>query len=128
MLLWLLRGFFGIIVVGLATTVLLDFIHRDQNQLGVFAFIAILAIGLLIVIIDLSIRNKQITTISAVYFGLLLGFVLGNLLWTAVEPFVIEEDISLGPVMREPAKTEKGINPGTVVSPTKPKLTGPVLM
>jgi uncharacterized protein YacL len=37
---------------------------------------------------DILVRNKQITTISAVYFGLLLGLLLGTLFSTALEPFI----------------------------------------
>jgi uncharacterized protein YacL len=133
MLLWLLRGCFGIIVVGLATTVLLDFVHRDQGQLGAYCFVGILAVALLTVVLDLSIRNKQITSISAVYFGLLLGFVLGNFFWTAVEPFVIEEEVTLGPYRSPPAKAGKAGSPAESVSQpadsvSRPKLSGPVLM
>src|SRR5262249_6256067 len=145
---WLLRFCFGIIVVGLATTVLLDFIRRDQHEMGVACFVGILAVGLLTVVLDLAIRNKQITTISAVYFGLLLGFVLGNLFWTALEPFVIEETVSVGPVVREepaaggagskvgkdapePPATGKLGKVGSVVGApleSRPKLSGSVLM
>src|SRR5262249_50817471 len=52
------------------------------------AFFAILGGGFLIVLTDLLVRNKQITTLSAVYFGLLLGLLLGNILSTALEPFI----------------------------------------
>lgn len=91
MLLWLLRGLFGAIVVGLATGILLEFINREQNTLGVVAFVAILLAGAVTVALDLAVPSKQITTISAVYFGLLLGFLLGSLLWAALEPFVTPE-------------------------------------
>src|SRR6185369_12654214 len=37
---------------------------------------------------DLITKSKEITTISAIYFGLLLGFLIGGLFWTAVEPLV----------------------------------------
>ena len=37
-----------------------------------------------------SVRNKQITTISAIYFGLLLGLLLGTLFSTALEPFIAD--------------------------------------
>jgi uncharacterized protein YacL len=60
---------------------------------GVVAFGLILLGGVLIVAADLSVRNKQITTISAIYFGLLLGFLLGTLFTTALEPIVADQDI-----------------------------------
>jgi uncharacterized protein YacL len=55
---------------------------------GKLAFGAILGIGFLVLVTDVLIRNKQITTISAVYFGLLLGLVLGTLFSMALEPFL----------------------------------------
>ena len=88
--LWLVRGFFGILVVGLATSALIALSDRGQPLLGIAALVGILAVGVLTVVLDLSIRNKQITTISAVYFGLLLGFLLGSFLWAALEPFITE--------------------------------------
>jgi len=91
LLLWLLRGFFGAICIGIA---MLAFQHFSaglgDTASGYIAFLCILGVGLAIVITDLLIRNKQITTLSAVYFGLLLGLLLGNILSTALEPFVFD--------------------------------------
>src|SRR4029077_12487475 len=39
---------------------------------------------------DVLVRNKQITTISAIYFGLLLGLLLGTIFTTATEPFLAD--------------------------------------
>src|SRR5262249_30569394 len=86
--LWLLRGVFGILVLGLATSALVAGYRHDFDPLA--GFVVILAIGILTLALDLSVPNKQITTISAVYFGLLLGFLLGTLFWTALEPFIGE--------------------------------------
>jgi len=88
MLLWLLRGFYGILILGLATSALIVLSDRGYHLSGIAALAGILALGVLIVVLDVSIRNKQITTISAVYFGLLLGFLLGSFFWTALEPLV----------------------------------------
>src|SRR5262249_13189929 len=44
----------------------------------------------LVILTDIWERNKQITTISAVYFGLLLGLLLGWLFAMALEPFVAD--------------------------------------
>ena len=91
MLLWLLRGLFGVLIVGLATGLLLELTQQDQSTLGIISFVLILLAGEATVALDLAIPGKQITTISAVYFGLLLGFLLGSLLWAALEPFVIPD-------------------------------------
>jgi uncharacterized protein YacL len=90
-LLWVLRGIFGAICIGIA---MLAFQHYSVGSGDTFnaylAFFCILGAALLIVVTDVLIRNKQITTLSAVYFGLLLGLLLGNILSTALEPFIFE--------------------------------------
>ncbi|HEY7313164.1 MAG TPA: PIN domain-containing protein [Gemmataceae bacterium] len=91
LLLWLLRGFFGAICIGIA---MLAFQHFSaglgDTAGGYIAFLCILGVALTIVVTDVLIRNKQITTLSAVYFGLLLGLLLGNILSTALEPFIFD--------------------------------------
>jgi uncharacterized protein YacL len=90
-LLWLLRGVFGAICIGIA---MLAFRHFSEGPgdtaNGYIAFFCILGAGLFIVLTDILIRNKQITTLSAIYFGLLLGLLLGNILSTALEPFLFD--------------------------------------
>src|SRR5262249_3967989 len=55
---------------------------------GVVAFLIVILVGFGIVLVDLLVRNKQITTISAIYFGLLLGLLLGQIFATALDPFL----------------------------------------
>jgi uncharacterized protein YacL len=57
---------------------------------AVFALTGIFGLGVIIVMTDVMIRQKQITTLSAVYFGLLLGLLLGNILTTALDPFLFD--------------------------------------
>jgi uncharacterized protein YacL len=97
-LLWLLRGVFGVLVISMA---MLAFQHLNETapdeqfqQFG--AFFGILGLGFLLVLTDVLIRNKQITTISAIYVGLLLGLLLGNILSTALDPFLFEWDSNRG--------------------------------
>src|SRR5438132_13302663 len=84
-LLWLLRGCFGAIIIGMGLFAFDYFRVVDPESgiqsttNGVIAFIVVLCTGALVVATDLLVRNKQITTISAVYFGLLLGLLLGTL-------------------------------------------------
>ena len=90
-LLWLLRGCFGAICIGIAMLAFRHFSEGPSDAAnGYIAFLCILGTGLLIVLTDVLIRNKQITTLSAIYFGLLLGLLLGNILSTALEPFIFE--------------------------------------
>jgi uncharacterized protein YacL len=88
MLIWVLRGCFGLMVIGTATFI---FSYYDQNNAmfsGIITFIAIILLGTAVVAIDLALKNKQITTVSALYFGLLLGLLLGNLFSTVLKPFI----------------------------------------
>jgi uncharacterized protein YacL len=107
MLIWLLRGCFIAIIIGLALSIALIYFHDPNPKaatneefaaqtrlrwLGITAFVTTLAVGVIALGGDLLIRNKQITTISAVYFGLLLGLVLGALFSMALEPFLSYSD------------------------------------
>jgi uncharacterized protein YacL len=84
---WILRGCFGVVVIGMATFALSYFESQKQSIYGILAFFSILAVGAVVVLTDVLVRNKQITTISAIYFGLLLGFFLGWLFSMALAPF-----------------------------------------
>jgi uncharacterized protein YacL len=86
LLVWLLRGAFGVVIIGMAVVVFNALVPEFTT--AVLGFVAILATGVVVVTLDLSVRNKQITTISAVYFGLLLGLLLGTIFSTALEPFI----------------------------------------
>jgi len=85
MLLWILRGCFAAIIIGMATYAL---VYYHYTPWGMASFGVVLLVGVLAIGTDLFIRNKQITTVSAVYFGLLLGLVLGALFSMAMEPLL----------------------------------------
>jgi uncharacterized protein YacL len=107
LLLWGLRGVFGALVIGMSI-VAFYFVTTHFPAATVFAwlaFLGILGIGLLIVLTDVLVRNKQITTISAVYFGLLLGLLLGNLFTAGLEPFVFQP----GDMTPETQQQRKGL-------------------
>jgi uncharacterized protein YacL len=88
LLIGLLRLAFMALIIGIATRVLVVYSSTDHPMLGFASFMGILLLGSLIVLGDWTIRNKQITTISAVYFGLLMGFLLGTLFWEALQPIL----------------------------------------
>jgi len=98
MVLYLLRGCFGAIIIGTAVFASNYFNGPPylDDKMATVAFVAILAVGFLVVACDLLVRSKQITTISAVYFGLLLGLLLGTLFSTALEPIVTDPKILQG--------------------------------
>jgi uncharacterized protein YacL len=90
MVLWFLRGIFGVMVIGTAYLTLNYFLRLDQAVAAILAFLGILGLGVAVVAADMLIRQKQITTISAVYFGALLGLLLGTLFSAALDPFLSE--------------------------------------
>ena len=91
-MLWVLRGCFGAIIIGMAWVSFQHFNSPPSGEgdpgTGIAVFVAILGLGILAVFTDVMVRNKQITTISAVYFGLLMGLLLGTLFSLALEPFI----------------------------------------
>jgi uncharacterized protein YacL len=103
LLLWVLRGCFGAIVIGLAMLAFRQFSEQKDEFYGYIAFFTTLGVGLLIVVTDLLVRNKQITTLSALYFGLLLGLLFGNILSTALEPFLFDWDVTKVALEDQPA-------------------------
>src|SRR5436190_19408384 len=89
MLLWILRGIFGITVIGMATAAgLLVSSDGASSSYSIASFGIVLLVGVAALAVDVCVRNKQITTISAVYFGLLLGLLLGTLFSLALKPLV----------------------------------------
>lgn len=88
MLLWLLRAAYVALLLGMAV-VALSFYVEEKNVAGmVLAPLGILAVGAVVLATDVYERQKQITTISAVYFGLLLGLLLGYLFSMVLEPLM----------------------------------------
>lgn len=98
MLLWILRGIFLIAILGVATSLSwqgstsLGSTSLGDNPAGWFTpigiFLGALLLGMGIIAVDMFTAEKQITTLSAIYFGLLLGLLLGHLFTTALEPLL----------------------------------------
>jgi uncharacterized protein YacL len=104
MLLWILRGCFAIILVGISFIVLnyVDETNPQKPAVTILTFAGIVVFATVAASIDLFIHNKQITTVSAIYFGLLLGLLLGWLFWAALEPFLITN--GLPPALLQPVR------------------------
>jgi uncharacterized protein YacL len=88
MLLWILRGSYLALILGVGLIFMVNlpetapFLHKLMVLLGVIGF------GGLVLVTDMMIRDKQITTISAIYFGLLIGLLIGTVTATALDPFL----------------------------------------
>ncbi len=95
LLLWSMRLCYGVIMIGLAMAAFSNFFRANPGDYfqAWALFLGVLGGGILIVVTDVWFRNKQITTLSALYFGLLLGLLLGYLLSTALEPFLFTFDM-----------------------------------
>ena len=90
MLLWILRGCFIVLVLGVALFTLDQFSNKLEVVNGFLMAGLIILGGVAVLFADIRVRRKEITTISAVYFGLLLGLLLGTLFSSALNPFVTQ--------------------------------------
>jgi uncharacterized protein YacL len=92
MLLWILRGGFIVLTLGVALFALDQYSNANTvlvaRGFGIAGMIVVIGAGVLFA--DMRLRRKDITTISAVYFGLLLGLLLGTLFASALDPFITE--------------------------------------
>ena len=87
-LLWLARFLVFALTASIAADALVFGIERERYTLGMILALLIIAASMGVLLIDLLTRNKEITTFSAIYFGLLLGALMGSFFWTAMEPIV----------------------------------------
>ena len=98
MLMSTIRALFVLVVAGLAAR-LAQISGLNKNALGnpAFVFLGLMAVAIGVVVVDLLIPRKKVQTISAVYFGLIVGLFLGNLLATAIEPALKMLDVTGAP-------------------------------
>jgi len=90
LLLWVIRGVFLALSIGIATSSLIYFDKSSDLLGGIVSFVLVVLVSIGVITADAMARNKQITTVSAVFFGLLMGFLLGELFWRALEPIIRE--------------------------------------
>ncbi len=85
MLLAIVRALFILVAAGLGARIYQVLSASGQaSSVALFVGILLLAVG--VVVIDLLTPKKKIQTISAVYFGLVVGLILTSLLQIALEP------------------------------------------
>jgi uncharacterized protein YacL len=89
MMMWVLRSFFVALVIGIAV-IAMNFYETSYNSttFGLLAFVVVLGLGAVVLGTDVLIRHKEITTLSAVYFGLLLGLLFGSLFSSAMQEYL----------------------------------------
>jgi uncharacterized protein YacL len=89
MLLTLLRIAYLALLAGMSIYSIAIFVGANDITDAVFVPIGILVLGSAVLFTDLRERQKQITTISAIYFGLLLGLLIGYLFSMVLQDFLV---------------------------------------
>src|SRR5689334_14993716 len=90
MLLWLLRGAFVALMLGIAVFALSFFLSEEVERPAAGAAVAagILLVAALVLFTDIREPAKKVDVIAALFFGLLLGLLLGWLVSLAMDPIV----------------------------------------
>jgi uncharacterized protein YacL len=118
-LLWILRFLFFMVTVSIASDALVfaldDASHGVRFAIGMVAAMIAIILCVGTMILDMITKSKEITTLSAIYFGLLLGFLIGSLFWTVVKPLLHQYLEMAGLETRPPG----GVAPGQGVLPAE---------
>lgn len=85
MLMTLIRAIFILTVAALAAR-MAQLVGGTNMVYPAATFVLVILMAVGVVVFDLLIPRKKIQTISAVYFGLIVGLLLSNLLQTALQP------------------------------------------
>ncbi len=84
--LFILRGTFLMVCIGLAVAVINSDILPDHPRAPWVVFLGLLTLAAAVIAIDMSVRRKPLDTISAVYFGLIVGLLLSYVAGLAMTP------------------------------------------
>jgi len=89
MALILLRSVFLLVAAGVAVSFLnTDVVPADPAWLAWIVFLGVMAVAIIVIVVDAVFPRKQIDTISAVYFGMLVGLFLTYVLGVALTPLL----------------------------------------
>ncbi|MBI1830991.1 MAG: TRAM domain-containing protein [Planctomycetes bacterium] len=105
-LIWVIRFLLFVLTVGIATDALIGAVGTEDRISSILGGIAIGLVAafctgalclffLSAVSLDVATRDKDISTLSAVSFGLLGGLAIGWLFWLAVEPIIHQYLVSM---------------------------------
>ncbi|WP_406701099.1 PIN domain-containing protein [Singulisphaera sp. Ch08] len=96
MLLYMIRALFVLVVAGMAVRIARTV---GENQLAnpYLVFVGLLVGAIVIMVTDILTPRKRIQTISAIYFGIIVGVLLSDLIQNALQPSL---DLYLMPVVR----------------------------
>ncbi len=95
MALWVIRTLFLLIWTGLGSYLAWRLELGAWQTVGV-VLLAII-IGVTVIAIDVLVPRKKIGILSAIFFGLLLGTIMGQLIWSAIRPalWYVEQTLEL---------------------------------
>ena len=83
----ILRCVFIIVSIGLAVFVILsDLIPQDNEWMSWVVLAGMVAFAVGVIVIDIAIRQKRLDTVSAVYFGLIVGLFMAYVAGLALTP------------------------------------------
>jgi uncharacterized protein YacL len=93
-LIWIVRFLLVVLTIGIATDALVFALDQSGQQiqfvLGIVAALLSLGICIGVICLDITTKNKDITTLSAISFGLLGGLAISWLFWMALQPIIHE--------------------------------------
>lgn len=92
MILWVVRSVFLMVALGVGASLALLW-QQAVNPWLTFGLVTLAA--LLVMGLDLLFKKKKIATMSAIYFGLVVGFILSDLLLRGLEPAAAAVDFRL---------------------------------
>jgi len=87
-LVWFIRIVFVFMAGSLATDAVVFGMEKDPGAtrwLGVITGLLAFGLCLGVIALDVFTKSKEITTLSSLYFGLLLGFLIGRLFWEVLQ-------------------------------------------
>jgi uncharacterized protein YacL len=112
-LLWIVRFLFVVLIIGVATDAVIfplaQGVERTQFALGIIVAIVVVVLCIAVICLDLTTQSKNITTLSAVSFGLLGGLAISWLFWAALQPIVHEYLSNIPDLAGRGARIEKTV-------------------
>src|SRR4051812_17775755 len=85
MLLYMIRAMFVLVVAGMAVRIART-VGENQMANPYIVFFGLLVAAIVIMVTDILTPRKRIQTISAIYFGIIVGVLLSDLVQSALEP------------------------------------------
>lgn len=90
MLLWLTRGAFASLMLCVALVALSLGLSDSSTMLpSILGAVAIIGVAALVMIMDLREKQKSVSSVSSIFFGLILGLLVGWLVGNVVESLIL---------------------------------------